>query len=247
MTRGRARLIGSVMAAAVLWAAPAGAQVTAGQVDDFEDGTTEGWIVGGAPGVVHPTPPANVASGGPAGAADNYLRLTAIGGGGPGSRLSAYNGSQWTGDYLAAGITGISMDLRNFGPDEVTLRLLLLGGPFGPMGPAHIAVTTTGVTLSPGGTWTSAFFPLTMPGALNVLVGTAAGALSNAVELRLFHNPIPVFGGPGGNSSPAVTTTVGVDNVRAIGVAVVPEPSTVMLLGTGALLLAGVARARRRG
>jgi hypothetical protein len=90
------------------------------------------------------------------------------------------------------------------------------------------------------------FFPLTLPGSLNVLRGTAAGALSDVVELRLFHNPLPVFGGPGGNSSPAIQTTVGVDNIRAIGTSTIPEPSTVALLGTGILALAAGARARRR-
>src|SRR5688500_14521637 len=70
--------------------APNAWAVTLGQIDTFEDGTTQGWI--GGLGIMgnHPTPPAN-ALGGLAGPNDNYLRLTSIGGGGPGGRLSVLN------------------------------------------------------------------------------------------------------------------------------------------------------------
>ena len=247
MTRVLRHAPATLLATLLLAAVQAGAQPVVGQVDTFENGTTQGWMVGPDLAAGSPLTPTNVPGDGPGGANDNYLRLRSRGGNGPGSRLSAFNVSQWTGDYLAGGITGISMDVRNFGPSDLTFRLLLLGGPFGPTGPEDIAVTTTGVALPAGGLWTSVFFPLTLPGSLNVLRGTAAGALSDVVELRLFHNPLPVFGGPGGNSSPAVQTTVGVDNIRAIGTSTVPEPSTVALLGTGILALAAGARARRRG
>ena len=39
------------------------AQVSAGQVDDFEDGTVQNWIIG----ITGPLSPINVATGGPAG------------------------------------------------------------------------------------------------------------------------------------------------------------------------------------
>jgi hypothetical protein len=70
--------------------------VTLGQIDTFEDGTTQNWLVGllGAP---HPAPPVNVPTGGPAGVDDNYLLLSAIGGVGAGNRLTAINVSQWGG------------------------------------------------------------------------------------------------------------------------------------------------------
>ena len=57
-----------------------------GQVDNFEDGTTQGWVVGllGAPS---PAPPQNIPNGGPLGAGDNYLQLTSVGGSGAGNRL----------------------------------------------------------------------------------------------------------------------------------------------------------------
>ena len=83
-----------------------------GQVDNFEDGTTQGWVVGllGAPS---PAPPQNIPNGGPLGAGDNYLQLTSVGGSGAGNRLVVINLAQWAGNYTAAGVTFIGMDLRN--------------------------------------------------------------------------------------------------------------------------------------
>jgi len=97
--------------------------LSVGQIDTFEDGTTQNWVVGllGAP---HANPPINVSSGGPSGVDDNYLRLTAVGGAGPGSRLSTINLNQWAGDYITDGITAISMDLYNQGQTDLYLRLL---------------------------------------------------------------------------------------------------------------------------
>ena len=59
------------------------AQVTAGQIDDFEsDTTTQGWFEGGA----SPNPPVHVSTGGPTGSGDAYISAESGGGGGPGSR-----------------------------------------------------------------------------------------------------------------------------------------------------------------
>src|SRR3954447_19404395 len=96
--------IGASLLAACL-AVPARADLTLGQTDTFEDRTTQGWTAGGIiPGTVVPVPPTNIPTGGPAGVDDNFLQLTALGGDGPGSRLSSFNLSRWSGDYLAAGI-----------------------------------------------------------------------------------------------------------------------------------------------
>src|SRR5574340_117494 len=81
--------------------------LTIGQIDTFEDGATQGWHVPGP----SPVPPVNEPNGGPAGAGDAFLRVTATGGNGPGSKLSVMNASQWTGNYLASGITSIRMDV----------------------------------------------------------------------------------------------------------------------------------------
>ena len=84
------RLAATVLVASpLLHAAALGAQVTAGQVDTFEGGTTQGWVVGDPS---HPAPPTNIATGGPAGAGDNYLQLTAVGGGAAAERGVAARG-----------------------------------------------------------------------------------------------------------------------------------------------------------
>ena len=84
--------------------------VVDGQIDDFEDGTEQGWDEGPE----SPNPPLNVATGGPAGAGDNYLENVSIGGVGttPGKSLVQMNSLQWTGNYTAAEITEIHMQVN---------------------------------------------------------------------------------------------------------------------------------------
>ncbi|MCC6443301.1 MAG: PEP-CTERM sorting domain-containing protein [Armatimonadetes bacterium] len=208
-----------LLAVGLLCSLPASA-ITSGQVDTFEDGTTQGWLVGllGAPS---PAPPVNIPTGGPAGVDDNYLLLTALGGNGPGSKLAAINLAQWAGDYTASGVKYISMDLYNFGTNDLSLRLLIdnpLGGP-----PTDAVVSTTPVLLSAGSGWTRARFGVDL-GSLITLFGDGSTALSTATELRLFHSPDVNFPGP------AVVASLGVDNITAV-----PEPASGFALGMGLL------------
>jgi hypothetical protein len=97
-----------------------------GQIDDFEDGTTMGWMEG----FPSPNPPVNIASGGPAGTGDNYLQNVSSGGFGPGSAQVMFNHDQWSGNYLAAGVTEIEVQMANFGDSELFMRIAL-GDSFG--------------------------------------------------------------------------------------------------------------------
>lgn len=200
--------------------------VTIGQIDTFEDGTTMGWIVPGP----SPNPPANESNGGPTGAGDAYLRLVAIGGGGSGSRLSVLNNSQWTGDYLAAGVTLIRMDVNNFGPDDLYLRLLFedMAGP-GP--PINLALSAEPVLVPASSGWLTVDFPIKPADLVVDTFGTAIGALSDTNTLRIFHNPDPTFPGPG-VGIPVVTATLGIDNVASV-----PEPATLVMLLVGTLAI----------
>src|SRR5688572_32682190 len=62
--------------------------------------------------------PANIPDGGPFGLGDNYLLLTAFGGSGSGSKLSAINPSEWAGDYIATITSAITISVNNMGASE---------------------------------------------------------------------------------------------------------------------------------
>jgi hypothetical protein len=178
-------------------------------------------------------PPTLVATGGPAGAGDAFLQLSANGSNGAGGRLVGMNGAQWTGDYATAGIAAIAMDLRNFGNADLTIRLYLEDPLPGP--PQNTAVTSLGFVLPAGGGWTHAVFPIAATD-LVALQGDAATLLGNTTFLRIFHGAGPAF------PPERIVGVLGIDNIEAV--AAIPEPETLALLAAGLALVA--ARARRR-
>ncbi len=70
------------------------AQVTPTFLNDFEDGTLQGWQMGGSAGAT------NISSGGPLGADDNYMQLAPDGSSQQG-KLVVLN-TTWTGNYTAS-------------------------------------------------------------------------------------------------------------------------------------------------
>jgi PEP-CTERM motif len=218
----------TTLTASAAWAVPVG-------VDDFEDGTTAGWHVGDPD--AHPADPANVSTGGPAGAGDAYLQLQALGGNGPGSRLAVLNLSQWTDDFTS--VAAIGMDVNNFGPDDLVLRLLLVDFPDAPGPPTNVAWTLAPVVVPSGSGWNNVLFSLSLAN-LFAPIGTAGGALADVDELRIFHNPDPFFGGPS-VGAPPVVVTLGIDNIGAVvETTAVPEPASMLLM------LAGLGAGARR-
>ena len=194
-----------------------------GQKDTFQDGTTNGWSLS-LLDLSNPFPPANLPTGGPGGAGDAFLLITAVEGSGSVGRLSAINIRQWTGDFIAAGITSIRMDLNNLGADNLSLRLLL-SDTVGASTPTNAAFSTLPLLLPAHSGWTNAVFPIT-PEHLTPSVGTAAAALHATAELQLYH----AVGA--GLPEEGVTGSLGVDNITAT-----PEPSSMVLLGSGLLAL----------
>jgi hypothetical protein len=195
-----------------------------GQVDTFEDGSTQGWIInllgiGSPPAAALPT---NIATGGPGGADDNFLQLTSLGGAGAGNRLVAINvDPRWTGNYIAAGVNAITMDVNNLGSTDLSLRLLFEHAAGGP--PTDTAISTNPVLVSAGSGWTQVTFLIGVDD-LTAGVGDVSAALSDVSIIRIFHSPVLQFPGP------SLAAQIGVDNITAV-----PEPSTLALAALGIL------------
>lgn len=210
--------------------------VTIGQIDSFDNGTTMGWGIGDGGS---PNPPMNVSGGGPGGAGDAYLQLKAVGNGGPGSKMVAINDAQWSGDYVAAGIKFILMDVNNFGPEDLYLRLLFEAFPSAGGPPSDLALSANAIVVPASSGWMSIVFPVLPDNLISGGRGTILGALTGTDAVRLFHNPVAAFPGPP-NGIPAVNATLGVDNITAA----VPEPGSLSLVLAGGI--AGSLLRRRR-
>lgn len=142
------------------------------------------------------------------------------------------NVDQWAGNYTSDGVTGVGMDLRNFGNSDLTIRLLFEGPIAGP--PQDAAVTTTSFALAAGGNWTHVFFPVAATD-LTVLAGDAATLPSHTTVMRIFYGVAADFPGA------PVAGLLGVDNIAAV-----PEPNTGAMLPAGLGVLGALARRSRR-
>jgi len=206
-----------------------------GLQDTFEDGTTQNWRINLLGQGSNANQPVNVATGGPAGVDDNYMLMTSTGLPGAGGRLVVLNPAQWAGDYIAAGINTIRMDVRNFGNQDLSLRLLFedpMGAP-----PENEAITQS-VLLPAGSGWTPISFSI-RPGSLIVEEGSALLALQHATILRIFNNP----NAEGPDEAAPIAASLGVDNIEAVAA---PEPSSLLLLSGGLLMLFRRGRISRR-
>jgi hypothetical protein len=177
-----------------------------GQVDTFQNGTTQGWEEGG----VSPNPPTNIATGGPAGAGDRYLQNISSGGSGAGSRMVMFNAAQWTGDYRTKGIDRITAQLANFGSTTLYMRVAIRGG-------SNSAVYCSGspFILPPDGRWRSVNFDLTAATMANVGgANTLDEVLSNVIEVRI----LSAIGGASFTGDPTAAT-LGIDNITARDIA----------------------------
>lgn len=123
-------------------------------VNDFEDGTTMGWG-GNQQGTIQ-----NIATGGSA--SDRYLE-TSI----EEFHLGTKNDDAWSGDYLAAGVTAIRMDLNHLQPVNEDLRIRIV--IFGPGG-TFATVNRTPTLLQ--SQWSTHIFGLAVNDMIHVEGGT---------------------------------------------------------------------------
>ncbi|MEK7675479.1 MAG: hypothetical protein AAB676_06570 [Verrucomicrobiota bacterium] len=218
----------SVICAIVLavFAWPAKGQVVLSQVDDFE-ADLRNWSSGAG---ANPVPPSRALDVGPGGTGDDAMRIRAIGGGGAGRALVALNKqSQWSGDYLSAGVTSITLGLNNVGAGDLTMRLAFQGADN-----TTWFVSTLGYNIPAGSGWRTSQFSLA-EGDLTRVQGTQSYGVSlgNVTEMRILHSTLPDFRG-----------TIVVGNLLVDNIAAVPEPAA--SVAALALAAAGTIRWLRR-
>ena len=204
--------------------------IVVGQIDNFEDGTTQSWANGGAPGA---PPVLNIDTGGPAGMDDNYMQISAVGGSGPGRFLTAFNRVQWLGNYIALGVTAIEIDLQNFSKVDLNIRL----GFKESTNAGASGYLSAAFSLPAGSGWQHAIFFIN-PASM-IAVGSPADFntffADNFGEMRIINEA-----GTSNLNGDIVTAEMGVDNIHAV-----PEPSTVLLTALGVFGFAALRRKKR--
>ena len=200
----RAGCASTAVACLIFAAVPASGAITFGQLDDFQTGGTLGW----QQGAQATQPPTIVSSGGPNGAGDAYLQNISLGGGGPSSKQTMFNMSQWLGDFVAAGVTRIDAEMANFGKTPLAMRVSIQGGQ-----QATEFASTNAVALpADGGVWHAVQFDLTTSGLSSVAGSESLSTvLSNVTGFRL----LSAANGPNSRGD-TIASTLGVDDIRAL-------------------------------
>jgi hypothetical protein len=204
-------LTSAMLLAVISFAAPgASLGITLGQIDTFESGTTLSWISAGD--LVDP--------GGPAGNSDHYL-VVKSGQSGADTRMQAFNQSQWLGNYLSAGVTGIAMDLNNDTFSAALQIRLAIGDQANGSNTTPGYASTNAFTLPNDNQWHHAIFLLDA-GSLTAINSpkSLATDLANIVNLRVLSSALPST-----NGDEVDFGYLGIDNIQAV-----PEPSSICLI-----------------
>lgn len=181
-------------------------QITLNQVDTFQTGTTLNWAGGSNP--IH------IASGGPAGAGDGYLQISSTS-----FHLATYNLVQWAGDYAAAGVSRVELDMRNTGSNPLVVRLVLFGAN------GDRWSSNSSVSLPAGSSWTHVAFNLQAANFTQTLgFGTFNDTITNVGRLMFRHEPTISSGGS------AVTGQLGLDNITALASTATLFPSSFTII-----------------
>jgi hypothetical protein len=184
--RATALLVGAVcLLPAAGWA------ITLNQVDTFNNETTQGW---GVNRFANPITPVGIElDGGSSGVAGDHALLMDSNEYGIG-RLVIINESQWTGNWTAAGVTRITMDVKN--PNAFTLSMRLgISGPNPPSsgGSGTNFVTKVAVPVPADNAWHSISFDVSAADFAFVNIGSEniAAALASVAHFRILHDRWP--------------------------------------------------------
>lgn len=204
--------------------APAAAQ-TLGFVDDFSTPDTNGWTsinVNTNPG-----------TGGVGGVGDGYLNIAQFPN--PFNFGSHNDGSNYAGNWTAAGITGVSFYLNDVNTDEVFSFHLLITGDEGGAAGQSTFVYNIGID-PPNGAWQQYEVDFANPADWTRIrgEGSLADVLAAVSDAHFRHDLAPF-----NNPPDRMTGDIGIDNIS-----LVPTPGAAMLLaGVG---LAAIGRRSRR-
>ena len=173
-------------------------QISANRIDDFQDGSVQGWAVGALG-----TQPINIDDGGPSGSHDRYLQTFATASGGANSRLVIFNNG-WNGDYTSNNIVAIKLHVRTI-DNDVDIRIAFQDASTGTR-----ICTTNAVSVATTDGWSYITIPIS-PSDFTVVAGssTAASVLSNVSVIRILHNSSPSWLGD------YINTTLELDNITA--------------------------------
>jgi hypothetical protein len=185
----------ALTAAAVSMGSWAGA-ITLGQVDDFSNGTVMDW---------QGNQTFNVLGEGQLGPSDRVLRIDSF------QRMVARNDTsfpanvpaQWAGNYTGAGVTQLSMDVKN--PNTFDLKLFLgiaafdAGGfvAVNSGGGGDTYITNYSITVPADDAWHKVSFSITAADFVEAVTNDAAnpagpaGTLNNVAQLRILHSTVP--------------------------------------------------------
>ena len=180
-------LVGAVAQAATLF-----------NPDTFTDGTLADWVSG-----------VSLTSqlGGPAGAADRFMQAQSFGGGGQGSKMAYYNDSaKFTGDFTAAGVTGVRVNFRGLSSNSLTMRVVLMDSS------GSEWTSSVGQVVAANSNWATYTFTISQSSMTRVSGSNAFSTTMATVSRFMFrHNP-----GAPSTQGTSVAAFMGVDNPELI-------------------------------
>lgn len=188
-------------------------QIQNGLFDNFSDGQLHGW---GSPNA------AIIGSNGAGGPSDPYLTVTSDGAGQAG-KLAVHNTSTWVGNWQAAGVNRVELQIRNPNSVQLEIRIVLFDG----LTTARWT-STNAVIIPPNSGWTAATFGV-LQSDLTQVRGTSSytSVIQNVNRFMVRHDVgTPTDGGTN------IIGEMGLDNIRAV-----PEPGSLAALGIGAFAI----------